>query len=166
MQWRALRALVQLAYDNTAVSWLLLHNWVKEARQMVKEEEKIYAELKDKVKKDVANVDDNLKARANAQKDLVDRMKRRPMGPAALMSVMEEERTTSWRVKECAFHVANNISNSCWQAHDIVLKDSAVQIACSVIEHEDTPDFVVSAAVGFLCSLRYDFAGLFCRFLL
>jgi hypothetical protein len=101
VQWRALRALIQLAYDNTEVSWLLLHNWVKEARQIAKEEEKIYAELREQVKKDVANVDENLRARTNAKKEEIARMKTRPMGPAALMSVLSDERTTSWRVKEC-----------------------------------------------------------------
>ena len=146
---------MQLAYDNTEVSWLLLHNWVKEGRQLSKEEEKIYAELRDAVKKDVANVDDNLRARAAAQKEKVSRMKGRPMGPAALMTVMDDARTISWRVKECAFHVANNITNSCWEAHDIVLKDSAVKSACTVISNPSTPDFVTSAAVGFLCSLSY-----------
>lgn len=153
VQWRALRALVQLAYDNTEVSWLLLHNWVKEARQLAKETEKEYAELREQAK--VFFVDENLKARANAKKEQVARMKGRPMGPSALMSVMAEGRQISWRVKECAFHVANNIANSCWEAHDIILKDSAVQTAVSLIEHADTPDFVLSAAVGFLCSLSY-----------
>ena len=155
VQWRALRALVQLAYDNAEVSWLLLHNWVKEARQLAKEEEKVLSDLKEQVKKDVANVDEKLKARFNAKKEELGRMKNRPMGPAALMSTVSDDRTTSWRVKECAFHVANNISNSCWEAHDIVLKDSAVKSACTVIEGKDTPAFVVSAAVGFLCSLSY-----------
>jgi len=155
VQWRALRALVQLAYDNAEVSWLLLHNWVKEARVLVKEEDKVLAELKEQVKKDVANVDEKLRAQFNAQKEAVGRMKTRPMGPAALMSVMSDARTTSWRVKECAFHVANNMANSCWEAHDIILKDSAVKSACTVIESKETPDFVISAAVGFLCSLSY-----------
>ena len=83
VQWRALRALVQIAYDNTEVSWLLLHNWVKEGRQRAKDEEKVYAELRDQVKKDVANVDENLRARANAKKEEIARMKGRAMGPAA-----------------------------------------------------------------------------------
>jgi len=54
-----------------------------------------------------------------------------------------------------AFHLANNMANSCWDAHDIILKDEAVKTACATIERPDTPEFVVSAAVGFLCSLSY-----------
>ena len=153
--WRCLRALVQLAYDNIHVSWLLLHNWVKEGRQLAKEEEAVYADLRDQIKKDVANVDAALRERASAKKDAIERMKKRPMGSAVLMSVLAEGRANiSWRVKECAFHVANNIANSCWDGHDIILKDGAVQSACAEIDKDDAP-FVVSAAVGFLCSLSY-----------
>ena len=101
VQWRALRALVQLAYDNPEVSWLLLHNWVKEARQLAKEEDKVYADLREQVKKDVANVDENLRARAKMKKEEIERMKGRPMGPAALMTAFSDERAVSWRVKEC-----------------------------------------------------------------
>ncbi len=101
VQWRALRALVQLAYDNPQVSWLLLHNWVKEARQLAKDEDKVYADLREQVKKDVANVDDNLRARAKAKKEEIERLKGRPMGPAALMTAFLQDRSVSWRVKEC-----------------------------------------------------------------
>ena len=83
------------------MSWLLLHNWVKEARQLAKEEDKVYAELREQVKKDVANVDENLRARAKMKKEEIECMKGRPMGPAALMSAFSDERAVSWRVKEC-----------------------------------------------------------------
>ena len=73
--------------------------------------------------------------RASAKKDAIERMKKRPMGSAVLMSVLAEGRANiSWRVKECAFHVANNIANSCWDGHDIILKDGAVQSACAELD--------------------------------
>lgn len=51
--------------------------------------------------------------------------------------------------------MANNMANSCWDAHDIILKDASVKTACAVIQNPNTPDFVTSAAVGFLCSISY-----------
>eukprot|EP00961_Rhodomonas_salina_P255595 3454154-Rhodomonas_salina.1 len=40
VQWRALRSLIQLAYDNPKVAWLVAQNGFKEGRALAKEEEK------------------------------------------------------------------------------------------------------------------------------
>mmetsp|Transcript_30891 Transcript_30891/g.99244 ORF Transcript_30891/g.99244 Transcript_30891/m.99244 type:complete len:365 (+) Transcript_30891:90-1184(+) len=152
--WRCLRTLVQLSYDNSRVAETIIGNWKSEARSMAKDEETVINQLKEEAISADATKSNELKARVQVMKENLTILNSRKSLPSILAGLLSEKRI-SWRVRECIFHVLNNTANSSWDVHDIILKDNILDKAKHLISHEDTPHFVVSAAVGFVCSLSY-----------
>lgn len=153
--WRGLRALIQLAYDNPAVAFQILQNSIKQARDMAKQEDSVLATLREAAKKDVAGVDEQLKQTLLESRDRIAGLRARQSTPAELMGLVDRSREVgvSGRVMECIFHLLNNLANSCWDAHDVILKDKTLDRALALLVAKSTPDYVVAAVVGFLTSL-------------
>eukprot|EP00960_Hanusia_phi_P009202 265653-Hanusia_phi.AAC.1 len=152
--WRCLRALVQLSYDNPDVTEILVGNWRSEARSLARQEEVEVNKMKEDAVSADAGTSNELKAKIQAMRDAMSALNSRAALPT-IFSRLLSEKGMSWRVRECVFHVLNNAANSSWAVHDTILKDDILEKAKHLISHEDTPHFVVSAAVGFLCSLSY-----------
>jgi hypothetical protein len=155
VQWRVLRSLIQLAYDNPKVAWTIAQNGVKEGRALAKEEERRLSQLREEAKKDVAGGDQSLKKESQKSKERIAQLRTRSTAPKALLSLLEDGKKHSHRVKECIFHFFNNLANSCWELHEIILKDKVLPKALSLLADPTEPDYVVSAIAGFLCSLSY-----------
>jgi hypothetical protein len=159
IQWRAARALMQLCYSNPDVSWIVMHNAMRETR---KREGELQAEI-ESVRTRIANEDDDvdeLKEKLPDMKKQLSDLQARKYGPASLVSMMLPERAgqknTSARVVECCLHTLNNMANSCWEGHDQLLRDKVHMAAVSTLNDANFKQaYVVSAAAGLILSLSY-----------
>ena len=159
IQWRAARALMQLCYSNPDVSWIVMHNAMRETR---KREGELQAEI-ESVRTRIANEDDDmdeLKEKLPDMKKQLSDLQARKYGPACLVSMMLPERAgqknTSARVVECCLHTLNNMANSCWEGHDQLIRDKVHMAAVSTLNDANFKQaYVVSAAAGLILSLSY-----------
>eukprot|EP00281_Chroomonas_sp_CCMP1168_P025691 CAMPEP_0206232606 /NCGR_PEP_ID=MMETSP0047_2-20121206/11511_1 /ASSEMBLY_ACC=CAM_ASM_000192 /TAXON_ID=195065 /ORGANISM="Chroomonas mesostigmatica_cf, Strain CCMP1168" /LENGTH=467 /DNA_ID=CAMNT_0053656365 /DNA_START=284 /DNA_END=1684 /DNA_ORIENTATION=+ len=153
VQWRCARALVQLCYGNPDTSWLVMHNNMRETKKRTSVLVKRLAELR----QSIANEDDNIEKSKNELPNVKEKLavlQARKSGPFSLSYVLAGK-TTSFRVMECVLHALNNMANSCWEGHALILRDKVHLAAAALLEDYNMPAFVVSAASGFLCSLSY-----------